>query len=82
MDVDGGGEGGGGGVGVRESADGAVDGDQLEGDFLGDGHEDLLELGFGAERDEPELAAGILGGEGSGFVECAGGPGVEDCGED
>ena len=74
-------EGGGGGVRIGKSADGAVDGDELEGDFLGDGHHDLLELGFGAEGDEPEFAAGIFGGEVGGFIERAGGPGVEDGGE-
>ena len=78
---DGFGECGGGGVRVRESADGAVDGDELEGDFLGDGHHDLLELGLGAEGDEPEFAAGIFGGEGGGFVESARGPRVEDGGQ-
>ena len=39
---DGVGEGGGCGVHVGESADGAVDRDELEGDFLGDSHHDLL----------------------------------------
>ncbi len=68
-------------VRVRKSADGAIDGDQLEGNFLGDGHHDLLELGFGAEGDQPEFAAGIFGGEGGGFVERARGPWVEDGGE-
>ena len=79
---DGCGQGGGGGVRVSESADGAVDGDQLEGDLLGDGHHHLLELGLGAERDEPELGAGVLRGQRGGFVKGAGGPGVEDGGQD
>ena len=79
---DGFGEDGGGGVRVRESADGAVDGNEFEGDFLGDGHHDLLELGLGAEGDQPEFAAWIFCGEGGGFIESAGGPWVEDGGED
>ena len=79
---DGFGEDGGGGVRVGKAADGAVDGDQFEGDLLRDGHHDLLQLGLGAERDQPELAAGIFGGEIRGFIERAGGPGVEDRGQD
>ena len=56
-------------------------GNQLEGDLLGDGHHDLLQLGLGAERDEPELAAGICGREVAGFIERAGGPGIKNRGQ-
>ena len=66
---------------VRESADGAVDGNELEGDLLRDGHHHLLQLGLGAERDEPELAAGVLGGKSGGFVERARGPRIEHGGQ-
>ena len=67
---------------IRESADGAVDGDQFEGDLLGDGHHDLLQLGLGAERDEPELCCRDFWRQGCGFIERAGGPWIENGGKD
>ncbi len=74
-------EDGGGRVRVGETALGRVDGNELEGNFLRNGHHDLLKLGLGSERDEPDFAAGRFGGEVGSFVECAGGPWVEDGGE-
>ncbi len=79
---DGGGKRSGSGVRVGESADGAVDGNELEGNLLRDGHHHLLQLGLGAERDQPELAARVLGGKSGGFVERARGPRIEHCGQD
>jgi hypothetical protein len=67
---------------VGKSADGTVDGNQLEGNFLGHGHHHLLQLGLGAERDQPEFAAGIFGGQVCGFIERAGGPWIEHGGQD
>lgn len=66
---------------ICESASRAIDRDEFEGDLLRDDHHDLLQLGLGTERDKPELAAGILGGEIGGFIERARGPWVEDGGE-
>ena len=68
-------------VRVRESADGAVDGNELEGNLLRDGHHHLLQLGLGAESDQPELAAGMLGGKSGGFVKRARGPRIEHRGQ-
>ena len=52
---------------IGKSADGAIDGHQLEAHLLRHGHHHLLQLGLGAERDEPELAARIFGGESGGW---------------
>ena len=72
---------GGGRVGVGEAAGGAVERDQLEGDFLRDGHHDLLQLGFGAEADQPDFAAGVFGGEMRRLRRARGGPGIEHGGQ-
>ena len=62
---------------IGESADGPIDRHQLEGDFLRDGHHNLLQLGLGAERGELELAARMLGRESGGFVEGTCGPRIQ-----
>ena len=56
-------------------------GTSSNGDLLRNGHHHLLQLGLGAERDQPDLAAGILRGQVGGFIERAGGPGIEHRGQ-
>ena len=55
---DGLGERGSGFEGIGEAGGRTVEGDQFEGHFLGHGHHDLLQLGLGAETDQPHFAAG------------------------
>ena len=42
------------------------------------GHHDLLQLGFGAEAGEPDLAARRVFGEVGGLVERVAGPGIQN----
>ena len=79
--LDGLGQGGGDFGGLGEAAGRAVQRDQLEGHLLGHGHHDLLQLGLGAEADQPDFAAGGVLGQVGGLVERVAGPGVEDGGQ-
>jgi hypothetical protein len=63
---------------IRESANRPINGNQLEGNLLRNGHHDLLQLGFGTERDQPDLAARVFRRQSARFIESAGSPGVED----
>ena len=75
------GEGGGDFGGFGESAGRAVEGDKFEGHLLRDGHHDLLELGFGAQADQPDFAAGRALGQVGGLIKRVARPRVEDGGE-
>ena len=78
---DGVGEGVGGFKSVGEAAGGAVQRDQFKGDFLGEGHHHLLELGLGREADKVDLAAGGGFGEVGGFEKRVARPRIEHGGE-
>jgi peptidyl-dipeptidase Dcp len=71
------GQGLGGGGCIRERVGSTVERYQFEWDLLGNGHQDLLEPGFGAEADQPDFAAGLFRGQVGGFIEGMSGPWIE-----
>lgn len=52
---------------VSESADGAVDRNQLDRNLLRYGHHHLLQFGLGPKRNQPDLASGIFRSKVRGF---------------
>jgi hypothetical protein len=63
---------------IGKPADRPIDGNELEGHSLRDGHHDLLQLGLGPERNQPHPAAGILRRKMGSFVQSTRGPWIED----
>ena len=66
---------------VGEAAGRTVERDEFKRHFLRDGHHHLLELGFRAERDQPDFAAGRVLGEVRGLIQRVARPRIEDGGQ-